>query len=296
MITMNTHIMQLQTFLVLVLISVVAGRTVVDLTHTLDKDAPKYPLRGIADVNEFNYFKENTIFENYTKTGMWLALRTYEVFEHQGTHIDAPLHFAQGRQTLSEIPPEKLVGPGVVIDVRDKVKNNANYGVTVQDILDYEKEFGKIPPGAIVMMNSGWAAKYPDSMMSFGTNNLSDSSSFNYPGWTLEACKMLLNERQMSVLGVDSPSTDPGQAEDYHCHRYLQPNQVPLLEYVANLDSIPQNGTTIILGAIKMRTGTGGATRILAFIEDDKPVAASATALTMALGAYLLATLSVFVL
>ena len=78
---------------------------------------------------------------------------------------------------------------------------------------------------------------------------------------------------QVSVVGVDTPSVDPGQTADYYCHRFLQPNQVPLLEFVANLDSIPQNDTTIVLGSIKMRRGTGGPTRILAFIDEkgDRP-------------------------
>ncbi|XP_060606593.1 uncharacterized protein LOC132758901 [Ruditapes philippinarum] len=92
---------------------------------------------------------------------MWLALRKIEFYEHQGTHIDAPLHFGNGRQSLEQIPPERLYGPGVVIDVRDKVKVNPDYAVTVDDIFEHEREHGKIPPNAIVNMNSGWANKYP---------------------------------------------------------------------------------------------------------------------------------------
>lgn len=57
-----------------------------------------------------------------------------EFYEHLGTHIDAPIHFGAGRQTLEEIPARNLIGPGVVLDVREKVKNNSDYVVTVQDI------------------------------------------------------------------------------------------------------------------------------------------------------------------
>ncbi|XP_053396762.1 isatin hydrolase-like, partial [Mercenaria mercenaria] len=129
--------------------------------------------------------------------------------EHQGTHIDAPNHFGNGRQALDEIPPERLIGPGVVIDIRNKVKNNPDYAVTVQDILDHEDEYDRIPPNAIVSFNSGWAQKYPNANLIFGTENTSDPTTFHFPGWSLEACKMLLEERQVSVLGVDTPSTDP---------------------------------------------------------------------------------------
>ena len=58
-----------------------------------------------------------------------------EFYEHQGTHIDAPSHFGKGRQSMEQIPPEKLMGPGVVIDVKDKVKVNPDYAVSVDDIL-----------------------------------------------------------------------------------------------------------------------------------------------------------------
>ncbi|WAQ95859.1 hypothetical protein MAR_028549 [Mya arenaria] len=119
------------------------------------------------------------------------------------------------------------------------------------------------------MMNSGWARKYPDSNKVFGTQNLSDPLSFRFPGFSLEACKFMLIKRQVSVVGVDTPSADPGIAPEYYCHNHLQPNGVPLVEYVANLDAIPVRGTTIVLGAIKMRDGTGGPTRIFALLDDE---------------------------
>ena len=198
-----------------------------------------------------------------------------EFYEHQGTHIDAPYHFSANGQKQDEIPPERLMGPGVVIDVREKARKDPNYGVTVEDILDYEKEYGKIPPKAIVMMNSGWGLKYPNENLVFGTESPHDVKSFNFPGWHIDACEFLLKEREVGVVGVDTPSTDPAKPTkdpygmNYPCHMYLQPNQVPLLEYVAYLDSIPNNGTTMFLGAIKSRGGTGGPTRIFALIEDE---------------------------
>ncbi|KAL4239752.1 hypothetical protein ACF0H5_000555 [Mactra antiquata] len=246
----------------------VGARRVVDLTHTFDKNAPKYPLDFLGyDSDTFTYFNM-TILADQFFGDMWLGIRQVEFYEHQGTHIDAPNHFGSGRQAMDEIPPERLIGEGVVIDVRDKVKQNPDYAVSVQDIKDHESKYGKIPPGAIVCMNSGWADKYPDPVLVFGSNDLKNVSTFHFPGFSLDACKMLLNERQVGVVGVDTPSTDPGQADGYYCHMYLQPNQVPLLEYVANLDSVPARGTTMVLGAMKMRDGTGGPTRIFAFMDD----------------------------
>ena len=126
------------------------------------------------------------------------------------------------------------------------------------------------------MMNSGWDKKYPDAKLAvFGTATPDDVSTFNFPGWHIDACKFLLEERQVGVVGVDTPSPDPAKPTsdpfgfNCPCHMYLLPAEVPLLEYVANLDAVPKNGTTMFLGAIKSRDGTGGPTRIFAIIESD---------------------------
>ncbi|KAL4240494.1 hypothetical protein ACF0H5_001285 [Mactra antiquata] len=197
--------------LALSLCNVYARRTV-DLTHVFDENAPKYPLENFGiDSGTFSYFNMTTLAEQFFGD-TWIAFRTYEFYEHLGTHMDAPFHFGSGRQYMSEIPPERLIGPGVVIDIKDKAGADPDYTVTVQDI-----------QGLLTV----------------------------------------------SVVGVDTPSVDPAQNSYIACHTYLQPNDVPLLEYVANLDSIPVRGTTIVLGAIKLRYGSGGPTRIFAFIDED---------------------------
>ena len=202
-----------------------------------------------------------------------LSIGRVEYFEHYGTHMDAPSHFGNGRQELHEIPPERLIGPGVVINVEEKARENPNYEVSMEDLIEYEEEYGRIPPDAVVMMNSGWSRYYPDPVRHLGAINLSDVSTFNFPGFGLDACKFLLAERQVSIIGTDTNSVDPGQPSPgygypYPCHFHLQPNNVPLLENLANLDSIPPCGTTIFIGGIKTRGGTGGPARVLAIIDD----------------------------
>ena len=169
---------------------------------------------------------------------------------------------------MHEIPVERLMGAGVVIDVKEKVKTNPNYAVTVEGLLNYEETYGRIPPNAVVMMNSGWGLKYPNPQEVFGTEQPKNRSTFNFPGFHVDACKFLLDQRQVGSVGVDTPSTDPGNLKGYPCHRYLMPNQILLIEYVAHLDTIPRNETTIILGAIKHRGGTGGPTRVLAILQE----------------------------
>ena len=213
-----------------------------------------------------------------------MSIGRVEFFEHYGTHIDAPCHFGKGRQELHEIPPERLIGPGVVINVKEKARDNPNYEVSMEDLIEYEEKYGQIPPNAVVMMNSGWSRYYPDPAMHLGATNLSDITTFNFPGFGLDACKFLLAKRQVSIVGTDTNSIDPGQPSPgygypYPCHFHLQPDNVPLLENLANLDSIPPNGTTIFIGGMKTRGGTGGPARVLAIIdepEDTKPVTGGA--------------------
>lgn len=249
------------------------ARSVVDLTHTFDKNNPKYPLQfliGNEAYEKLEYYKMSNLHSEYVSGDLWVSIRKVEYYEHQGTHIDAPGHTGRGQATLEAIPPERLIGPGVVIDVKDKVKKNPDFAVTVQDIKDHEAKYGRIPPMAIVIMNSGWGLKYPSSEQVFGTKNLLEVSTFHYPGWSPEACEMLLQERQVNVVGVDTPSVDPAQPNFLPCHFILQNNDVPLLEYVANLDAIPLRGTTIVIGAPKFRDGTGGPTRVLAIVNEDQ--------------------------
>ena len=206
--------------------------------------------------------------------------------------MDAPLHFGNLRQTMSEIPASRLIGPGVVIDVRGKARVDPNYAVTKQDLVDYETKYGRIPHGAIVFMNSGWSKFYGDHEAYLGSEDLRDVNSFNFPGFGLDACEFLLAGRQVSVVGVDTMSVDPGQSPDtygrpYPCHFHLQPENVPLLENVANLDTIPPAGTTIHLGGIKTRTGTGGPTRILAIYHDENDKKSVDTAVSLMSSVYM---------
>merc|ERR1712137_6253 len=150
----------------MVLSSSTDGRRLVDLTHTLDANAPKWPLYGL--VAEEDYFKKTDLVwvrsEYY-----WTAISYMEYYEHMGTHIDAPIHTAEGRQTVDQIPVDKLMGPGVVFNIKDKAERNPDYTLQVSDIEEYEDTFGRVPDRAVTFINTGWGLKYPRSNLMFGT-------------------------------------------------------------------------------------------------------------------------------
>lgn len=133
--------------------------------------------------------------------------------EHTGSHIDAPAHLGvEGQWRVDDIPMDKLIGPGVVINVEQKEKNNPNYAVSVDDVKAWETKYGKIKKGSILLMNSGWTYKYQRGNKTeiFGAGNITDDSTFNFPSWGVPAVEWVLKNRDVNAFGVDTPSTDVG--------------------------------------------------------------------------------------
>ena len=103
----------------------------IDLTHDFSEETIYWPTA--------NTFTKTTVFEGYTDAGYYYTAYDFCVAEHGGTHIDAPIHFSENRNTVDEIPVEQLIGPGVVIRIDEKVKIDRNYQFSIEDILEWEK-------------------------------------------------------------------------------------------------------------------------------------------------------------
>jgi len=92
-----------------------------------------------------------------------------ELPEHGGTHIDATIHFSRGKQTLDEIPIERMVGTGIRINVAEQCGRNRDYRVTISDLERWEAKHGRIPNHAIVLLNTGYARFWPSRRDYLGT-------------------------------------------------------------------------------------------------------------------------------
>ncbi|XP_062618148.1 isatin hydrolase-like, partial [Saccostrea cucullata] len=189
--------------------------------------------------------------------------------EHMGTHVDAPAHLFQGSWKAHQIPIEKLYGPGVIINVKAKVESNPDYRVSTDDLSKYEEKYGEIPRHAVVIMNSGWTQKYSNYTLVYGTAQLQDDTTYHFPSWHEEAVTWLINKRQVNAIGVDTPSTDYGQSRTLPCHVIMGKNNVVGIENVANLDNIPESGSTIYVPVIKIYDGSGGPARLFGTYDDD---------------------------
>ncbi len=225
---------------------------IVDLTHTLTAEFPFIPVKKLT--YPFELIPMATLKENGVAANSW------KIHEHLGTHIDAPNHFIEGQKSVDEIPLNDLIVPVVVIDIEEKATRNSDVELTIDDITNFEKQFGAIPDNACVMMHSGWDKKVKDkSFVGLDGNQVK-----HYPGFSKEAIQFLVSKRNISGIGVDGLSFDPGIDENYLGHKILFAAGKWGVECVANLSKIPKTGATIIVGAPKVGKASGGFSRIIA--------------------------------
>jgi kynurenine formamidase len=225
-----------------------AGK-VVDLTHAYDSDFPTF------DGNPGILYEWAVEIE---KSGYQLHKLT--IFEHTGTHIDAPFHFSADGASVDQIEPQNLICPLCVVDIAAKAAEDANAMVEATDIEAWISANGEIPAGACVAMHSGWAAKVGEQ--SFRND---EAGKFAFPGFARSATD-LLAKMNVAAIGVDTLSLDPGNSADFAVHNSWLPAGRYGIEGLANLDSLPPSGATILVGAPKHKRGTGGPARVMALV------------------------------
>lgn len=213
-------------------------------------------------------FKRTTVAEGMTDKGFYYSAYNYCAAEHGGTHIDAPIHFAEGRKTVDQLPLEQLIGPAVKIDVSQKAATNRDYVVSVEDIQNWEKQNGQIPEGSIVLLETGFGKSWPDKKQYLGTDQKGEGAvkDLHFPGLHPEAAAWLVKERKIKAVGIDTASIDYGQSTTFDSHVALMSNNVPAFENVANLDKVPAKGAHIIALPMKIKGGSGAPLRIIAFL------------------------------
>ncbi|MBW3138651.1 cyclase family protein [Ferrimonas balearica] len=234
----------------------------IDLTHPFSAQAIYWPT---AD-----RFEKTTVFDGVTDKGFYYSAFNFRAAEHGGTHVDAPVHFAKGRRGVADIPLEQLIGPGVVIRVADRIGDDRNYQVSVDDLTRWETRHGRLPEGAIVLIDSGSAQFWPDSQRYMGTAERGEAAvaKLTFPGIHPELARFLIEERQIRAVGIDTPSIDYGASTLFETHRILFEQNVPGFENVANLDGLPEKGFQVIALPMKIAAGSGAPLRIIAFVPE----------------------------
>jgi kynurenine formamidase len=239
---------------------------VVDLTQQLSSATPIIQLP--PPFANTPGFKKHEI-SNYDAKGPAWYWNWIEVGEHVGTHFDAPCHWAtgKGKACVDDLEAKQFVGPAAVIDVTADVVKNADYVLSPQTILEWEKTNGRIPNGAWVILRTGWGSRSSDAKAFF---NAGADGSPHYPGFGKDSAEFLTRERDILGVGTEAVGTDAAvgaQADPpFPNHSIMHGAGKAGLTQLANVDTLPATGAVIVAAPLKIERGSGSPVRVIALV------------------------------
>jgi len=234
----------------------VAGKAaIVDLSYPLNKNSAFWPGENYTP---FELHTIATVEQN------GVLSKAFSSPEHLGTHIDAPNHFAKDQISVDKIKPESLFAPGVVIDAVGPVSLDPDFRLSPDHIKAWETQHGRIPDGAIVLLHTGWDRHWGDALR---YQNKDARGDMHFPAFSAEAAKLLIEERKVRGIGLDTMSMDYGLSKDFPVHKIVNSAGRYGLENVANLDKLPPRDFYLFVAPMKIETGSGGPTRIFAVLK-----------------------------
>ena len=231
----------------------------VDLTHTFEPGIPHWK----GDPDE----KVETIYSYDPGNGTLGSGFYMQYFSHVGqwgTHVDPPAHFIKGLRTLDQISLKETILPLVVIDIHQKVAEDPDYVVSMDDIRSWESRNGLIPEGSFVALRTDWSKRWPDQD---AMENLDANGTAHYPGWSQEVLTYLYEQRNITASGHETTDTDPGQVvsrDEYPLESYILSLDKYQVELLTNLDQVPESGALIVVSFPKPKDGSGFPARVFA--------------------------------
>lgn len=241
----------------------VANYAVIDLSHSYGDKTLYWPTSP-------SVFQKQELANGETEEGYYYSAYAVCTPEHGGTHIDAPAHFSKGGQSTDQLVLESLMAPAIVIDVVEKAAADRNYRLTVSDVEVFEKTHGLIAAGSVVLMRTNWSQRWSDVMDYFGDDTPGDASNLKFPGFGAAATRLLVQERKVGMLGIDTASVDYGPSQDFIVHQIGAAASVANLENLTNLAELPETGSVIVALPMKIEGGSGGPVRVVALIPRER--------------------------
>ena len=232
---------------------------VVDLSHVIHPGIPRWPgdppvaFESVAELEKNGWY-----------------LRRFSMGEHSGTHLNAPNSFQAEGGSIDSYSAASLVVPAIVIDVRDRTSANLDYALPIAEVLAWEWRHGFVSAGSVVLLYTGWQAKWHDPAAFLGQDR---DGGLHFPGFGADTARFLLDERSIAGIGIDTYGVDPGQDSTFAINRLLggygrSQRQQPriVLENLANLDQLPPTGATLVIGILRLKGGAGSPVSVLAFV------------------------------
>jgi kynurenine formamidase len=208
------------------------------------------------------------VISRYDEQGPAWYWNTLRLGEHTGTHFDAPVHWITGRDlpdnACDTIPPRRFIGPACVIDVEGEVARNPDYLLTPAHLESWEAANGRIPPGAWVLLRTGWSRRNGSAFL----NAAADGP--HTPGFDASASRLLALDRDVLGVGVETIGTDAGQAGTFDPpfpnHNIMHGAGKFGLASLCHLDRLPTTGAVLIAAPLKIVNGSGSPVRVLAIV------------------------------
>ncbi|XP_064468938.1 isatin hydrolase-like [Ornithodoros turicata] len=233
-----------------------AGPMMVDLSYAFDKSTlyPKEAGNFTLDVRH-----------GKTKYGVRYQEEIFMAPTEGGTCMITPRLLMKGRWSIMDIPLNRLVAAGVVIDVSLQVMRNRNYQLLTSDVLRWEDIHGKLPQGCILLIRTGWSRYWPSWKKYHGLGNVTYDVP-HHPGIHPDTATWLISKRKLYGVGIDGPSLDYGMSKNLGAqHVFLAANTYGLLN-VANMKELPSAGFTMFVFPMKIRGASASPVRILAVV------------------------------
>jgi len=213
-------------------------REVVDLSVPMKSlDTPVYP--GYPQPLRSSY---TTVAKEGYASFVWTFA------EHTSTHVDSPAHFYDNALTIDQVPLNRYVGPGVVLDFRNK---GTNYEITRDDIEDSLQKLGvKLPEKSILLFLTGY------------TDKSTTSEWMEHPTLSGEASKYIVSLK-VNAVGLDTPSPDH---PPFPAHKILLPEKIAVYENLWNLDKILGKDFYFVGAPLRLFGGSASPVRPLALV------------------------------
>lgn len=167
---------------------------------------------------------------------------------------------------VHEYPIDELISPVGVVNVSQQAQRDADYRVTKQDLINWEKIHGSFQNDSFIIANTGWTRLWtnPKEYINFDVNGVR-----HFPGWGREAAEYLL-AKGVRGLGIDTASIDPGSDSSFAAHTvFLQANKY-LVENIKlndeNIQKLPDVGATIFIMPLPIENGSESPARVFARI------------------------------
>jgi len=233
----------------------------IDLSHSFGPSTIYWPTDTLG-------FQLNELAYGHTEAGYFYASYSFASAEHGGTHLDAPMHFAEGRMAAHEIPLSRLITTASVVDVSAGADADPDYLLSVDDLTAWEAEHGPIADGTALLIRTGWSSRWSDRTAYLGTDLTGPEAvpELHFPGIGPEAAQWLVDNRNIGAIGLDTPSIDYGQSSDYQSHVILYADNIVGFENLTNLDRLPHTGAGIVALPMKIEGGSGGPLRIVGWV------------------------------